>query len=98
MQAVAETCPICLQETKWKGSEPETLYQGLSGVKIAYTPAVTFNERVSASRVAVLFPPGWQMLEEIELVKGRCVAASVQDHTCRFYVISAYIHSNQPKW
>ena len=77
--------PICLQETKWKGSEPEALYH-------AYTPAIAFNERVSTGGVAVLFPPGWQMLEEIELVKGRCVAALVQDRTCKFYVISVYIH------
>ena len=42
--------------------------------------------------VAILFPPGWQMLEEVVLVKGRCVAALVQDRTCKFYVISVYIH------
>ena len=32
------------------------------------------------------------MLEEVILVKGRCVAALVQDRTCKFYVISVYIH------
>ena len=32
------------------------------------------------------------MLEEVVLVKGRCVAALVQDRTCKFYVISVYIH------
>ena len=84
--------PICLQETTWRGSEPEALYQGLPGVKIAYTPAIAFNERSCTGGVAVLFPPGWHMLEEIELVKGRSVAALVQDRTCRFYVISVYIH------
>ena len=86
--------PVCLQETKWKGSEPEALYQGLPGVKIAHTPAVAFNERVSTGGVAILFPPGWQMLEEVVLVKGRCIAALVQDRTCKFYVISVYIHPN----
>ena len=84
--------PICLQQTKWKGSEPEALNQGLPGVKIAYTPAIVFNERLCKGGVAVLFPPGWHVLEEIELVKGRSVAALVQDRTCRFYVISVYIH------
>ena len=84
--------PICLQETKWKGPETEALYQGLPGVKIAHTPAVAFNERASTGGVAILFPPGWQVLEEVVLVKGRCVAALVQDRTCKFYVISVYIH------
>ena len=83
--------PICLQETKWKGPETEALYQGLPGVQIAHTPAVAFNERASTGGVAILFPPGWQALEVI-LVKGRCVAALVQDRTCKFYVISVYIH------
>ena len=68
------------------------MYQGLPGVKIAYTPAIAFNERLCTGGVAVLFPPGWHVLEEIELVKGRSVAALVQDRTCRFYVISVYIH------
>ena len=84
--------PICLQETKWKGPETEALYQGLPGVQIAHTPAVAFNERASTGGVAILFPPGWQVLEEVILVKGRCVAALVQDRTCKFYVISVYIH------
>ena len=96
MQTLTETRPCLptLQETKWKGSEPEALYQGLPGVKIAHTPAVAFNERVSTGGVAILFPPGWQMLEEVVLVKGRCIAALVQDRTCKFYVISVYIHPN----
>ena len=84
--------PICLQETKWKGPETEALYQSLPGVQIVHTPAVAFNERTSTGGVAILFPPGWQILEEVILVKGRCVAALVQDRTCKFYVISVYIH------
>ncbi len=84
--------PVCLQETKWKGSEPEALYQGIPGVKIAYTPAIAFNERACTGGVAILFPPGWNVLEEIELVKGRGVASLVQDRTCKFYVVSVYIH------
>ena len=84
--------PICLQETKWKGPETEALYQSLPGVQIVHTPAVAFNERTCTGGVAILFPPGWQVLEEVILVKGRCVAALVQDRTCKFYVISVYIH------
>ena len=84
--------PICIQETKWKGPETEALYQSLPGVQIVHTPAVAFNERTCTGGVAILFPPGWQVLEEVILVKGRCVAALVQDRTCKFYVISVYIH------
>ena len=84
--------PICLQETKWKGHEPEALYQSIPGVKIVQTPATSFNERASTGSVAILFPPGWCVLEEIELVKGRAVASLVQDRTCLFYVVSVYVH------
>ena len=42
-----------------------------------------------------LFPPGWQVLEEVILIKGRCVAALVQDRTCKFYVISPYSPDNR---
>ena len=84
--------PICIQETKWKGPETEALYQNLPGVQIVHTSAVAFNERTCTGGVAILFPPGWQVLEEVILVKGRCVAALVQDRTCKFYVISVYIH------
>ena len=84
--------PICVQETKWKGPETEALYQSLPGVQIVHTPAVAFKERTCTGGVAILFPPGWQVLEEVILVKGRCVAALVQDRTCKFYVISVYIH------
>ena len=84
--------PICIQETKWKGPETEALYQSLPGVQIVHTSAVAFNERTCTGGVAILFPPGWQVLEEVILVKGRCVAALVQDRTCKFYVISVYIH------
>ena len=50
--------PICIQEIKWKGHEPEALYQNIPGVKIVQTPAISFNERASTGGVAILFPPG----------------------------------------
>ena len=84
--------PVCLQETKWKGHEPEALYQSIPGVKIAHSPAIAFNGRTSTGGVAILFPPGWSVLEEIELVQGRGVASLVQDRTCKFYIVSVYIH------
>ena len=89
--------PVCLQETKWKGHESEALYQNIPGVKIAQSPAVAFNGRGSTGGVAILFPPGWAILEEHVLVPGRGVAALVQDRTCKFYVVSIYIHPENRK-
>ena len=78
--------PVCIQETKWKGHEPEALYQSIPGVRIVHSPAIAFNGRACTGGVAILFPPGWLVLEEVELVKGRGVASLVQDRTCKFYV------------
>ena len=89
--------PVCLQETKWKGHEPEALYQSIPGVKIAHSPAVAFNGRACTGGVAILFPPGWSVLEEVALVPGRGVASLVQDRTCKFYVVSVYIHPDNRK-
>ena len=89
--------PVCLQETKWKGHESEALYQNIPGVKVAQSPAVAFNGRGSTGGVAILFPPGWAILEEHVLVPGRGVAALVQDRTCKFYVVSIYIHPENRK-
>ena len=89
--------PVCLQETKWKGHESEALYQNIPGVKVAQSPAVAFNGRGSTGGVAILFPPGWAILEEHVLVPGRGGAALVQDRTCKFYVVSIYIHPENRK-
>ena len=89
--------PICLQETKWKGHEAEALYQSIPGVKIAQSPAVAFHGRACTGGVAILFPPGWSILDEVALVPGRGVASLVQDRTCKFYVVSVYIHPDNRK-
>ena len=89
--------PVCLQETKWKGHEPEALYQSIPGVKIAHSPAVAFHGRTCTGGVAILFPPGWSVLEEIELVPGLGIASLVQDRTCKFYIVSVYIHPDNRK-
>ena len=39
--------PVCLQETKWKGHEPEALYQSVPGVRSVHSPAIAFNGRAS---------------------------------------------------
>ena len=82
--------PICIQETKWKGPETEALYQSLPGVQIVHTSAVAFNERTCTGGVAILFPPGWQVLEEVTLVKGRCCCASTRSYLQILCHLSVY--------
>ena len=44
-----------------------------------------------------MLPPGWEIVEELELVPGRAVAVKVQDRTCQFLLISVYIHPERRK-
>ena len=67
------------------------------GVRIVQSPAVAFNNRIGTGGVAILFPPGWQVLDEIELVRGRAIASLVQDRTCQFYILSVYLHPDNRK-
>ena len=89
--------PVCLQETKWTGAEIEHLYQQIPGIRVCHSAAVCCGERARTGGVAILLPPGWEMLEEMELVPGRAVAVKVQDRTCQFLLISVYIHPERRK-
>ena len=89
--------PVCLQETKWTGAEVEHLYQQIPGIRVSHSAAVRCGERARTGGVAVLLPPGWEILEELELVPGRAVAVKVQDRTCQFLLISVYIHPERRK-
>ena len=89
--------PLCLQETKWSGAEIEHLYQQIPGVRVCHSAAVRCGERARTGGVAVLLPPGWEILEELELVPGRAVAVKIQDRTCQFLLISVYIHPERRK-
>ena len=89
--------PVCLQETKWTGAEIEHLYQQIPGIRVCHSAAVCCGERARTGGVAVLLPPGWEILEELELVPGRAVAVKVQDRTCQFLLISVYIHPERRK-
>ena len=61
-------------------------------MQIASTAAIsTCNERCPGG-AAVLVPAGWTIGEKIILLKGRAVAALVQDRSCPFYLISVYLH------
>ena len=89
--------PVCLQETKWTGAEIEHLYQQIPGIRVCHSAAVGCGERTRTGGVAILLPPGWEILEELELVPGRAVAVKVQDRTCQFLLISVYIHPERRK-
>ena len=89
--------PVCLQETKWSGAEIEHLYEQIPGIRVCHSAAVCCGERARTGGVAVLPPPGWEILEELELVPGRAVAVKVQDCTCQFLLISVYIHPERRK-
>ena len=45
----------------------------------------------------MLLPPRWEILEELDLVPGRAVAAKVRDRTCQFFLISVYLHPERRK-
>ena len=73
--------PVCLQETKWTGAEIEHLYQQIPGIRVCQSAAVGCRERTRTGGVAILLPPGFEILEELEVVPGRAVAVKVQDRT-----------------
>ena len=54
-------------------------------------------ERTRTGGVAVILPPEWEILEELELVPGRAVAVKVKDRTCQFFLISTYLHPERRK-
>ena len=88
---------ICLQETKWTGSEIEHLYQQIPGIRASHSAAVCCSERTRTDGVTVILPPGWEILEELELAPGRAIAVKVKDRTCQFFLISTYLHSERRK-
>ena len=82
--------PVCLQETKWTGIEVEYLYQQIPGIRVCHSAAICCSDRIRTGGVAVLLPPGWKILEELELVPGRAVAVKVQNRTCQFLHVGLY--------
>ena len=56
--------PVCLQETKWTGTEVEYLYQQIPGIRVCHSAAVCCGDRIRTGGVAVLLPPGWEILEQ----------------------------------
>ena len=89
--------PVLLQENKWSGNEVETVHQQLPGTRVVQSAATSTARDRHSGWVAILLPPGWHAVGELELVKGRAVAALVQDRSCCFYFLSVYIHPEEQK-
>ena len=85
--------PICLQETKWKGSEPEAIYQGLPGVKIAHThlwlPSTNVSVQVEWRFCSLLAGRCWR---KWYLLRVDVLSLLSKIAHANFYVISDYIH------
>ena len=69
----------------------------IPGVRVYHSAAVRCGERSRTGGVAILLPPGWVALEELELVPGRAIAVRVQDRACQFFLVSVYIHPEHRK-
>ena len=89
--------PVCLQETKWNGTQVESIHQNIPGIQIASSNATPNEKGELTGGVAVLFPAGWVVQQEIILVKGRAIATLVQDRTLQFYILSIYLRPCERK-
>ena len=72
--------PVLLQETKWNQANLQYLSHTWPDIKVVTTLA-KLNPGEQAG-VAILFPPGWKVLEERVLVQHYAVAARVEYQAC----------------
>ena len=89
--------PVCLQETKWNGTQVESIYQNIPGVQISSSNATPNENGELTGGVAILLPAGWIVQQEIILVKGRAIASLVKDRTLQFYILSIYLRPCERK-
>ena len=87
--------PVLLQETKWNQANLQYLSHTWPDIKVVTTLA-KLNPGEQAG-VAILFPPGWKVLEERVLVQHYAVAARVEYQACTIWLVSVYIPPNSPK-
>ena len=87
--------PVLLQETKWNQANLQYLSHTWPDIKVVTTLAKQ-NPGEQAG-VAILFPPGWKVLEERVLVQHYAVAARVEYQACTIWLVSVYIPPNSPK-
>jgi len=84
VKRLLRTGPVCLQETKWNGTQQEAVYQNIPGVRVNSSEATVNTNGELTGGVAILFPAGWIVQKEIELVKGRAIATLVKDGPSAF--------------
>lgn len=97
VKRLLRTGPVCLQETKWNGTQQEAVYQNIPGVRVNSSEATVDTNGELTGGVAILFPAGWVVQKEIELVKGRAIATLVKDRSISFYILSIYIRPSERK-
>ena len=87
--------PVLLQETKWDQANLQYLSHTWPDIKVVATLA-KHNPGEQAG-VAILFPPGWKVLEERIWVQHYAVAARVEYQACTIWLVSIYIPPSSPK-
>ena len=88
---------MCLQETKWNGTQEESIHQNTPGVQISSSNATPNEKGELTGGVAILLPAGWVAQQEIDLVKGRAIATLVKDRSLQFYILSIYLRRCERK-
>lgn len=74
--------PLCIQETKWSGSQKETVHQHIPGLQIAETHAIRTRQGFTLKN--------WRVL-----VDGKAVVALVSDRGSSFNIVSIHLHPEQ---
>ena len=97
MRKLLRQGPVCLQETKWNGTQAEAIHQNIPGIQISSSNATPNENGELTGGVAILLPAGWIAQQEIILVKGRAVATLVKDRTLQFYILSIYLRPCERK-
>ena len=95
IKTMLKQAPVLLQETKWNQANLQYLSHTWPDIKVVTTLAKQ-NPGEQAG-VAILFPPGWKVLEERVLVQHYAVAARVEYQACTIWLVSVYIPPNSPK-
>ena len=87
--------PLCIQETKWSGSQKETVHQHIPGLQIAETHAIRTRQGNWSGGTAILIPPGFTLKNWHVLVDGKAVVALVSDRGSSFNIVSIHLHPEQ---
>lgn len=90
-----KTAPVLLQETKWDRSNIQFLLHSWPEIKVVATLAKQHPNPKAG--VAILFPPGWKVIEERVIFEHYAVAACVEYQACIIWLVSVYIPPQSKK-